>query len=168
MILPNGEEYAGKLREVNARIEQLIGLNGEQFTQVAMLAQGDFMKLLLASSKERKEIFAKIFDTRLYGIVADLITKRFNQAKDALSKNQEGIVHAFSQLSLVKDSAYEEIWNGDTYRARFSETDQEGLLQVVADICKETKERQKLVQAGKATVEKSWSRYNRCWMPLIR
>lgn len=154
LILPNGEEYPGKLREVNARIEQLIGLNGEQFTQVAMLAQGDFMKLLLASSKERKEIFAKIFDTRLYGIVADLITKRFNQAKDALSKNQEGIVHAFSQISLVKDSAYEEVWNGDTYRARFSETDQEGLLQVVANICKETKERQKLVQSEKATVEK--------------
>ena len=154
LILPNGEEYPGKVREVNAKIEQLIGLNGEQFTQVAMLAQGDFMKLLLASSKERKEIFAKIFDTRLYGLIAERITSRFNQAKEALEKNQEGIMQAFSKITLVEDSAYAEIWNGETYATRFSETDSEGLLQLVLDICKETKERQKQIQSEKEKIEK--------------
>lgn len=49
--------------EVNGEIENIIGVTKNQFTQIAMIAQGDFLKLLLASTKERMDIFRKIFKT---------------------------------------------------------------------------------------------------------
>ena len=66
LIMPDGKEYDGKIKETNQKIISIIGLDVNQFTQIAMIAQGDFLKLLHASSRERKEIFTKIFNTRIY------------------------------------------------------------------------------------------------------
>ena len=61
LILPDGSEFQGKKKEIDLKIEEIIGLDVNQFTQIAMIAQGDFLKLLHAESKERKQIFSKIF-----------------------------------------------------------------------------------------------------------
>ncbi len=58
-----------KVREVDAAVRDLLGLDREQFTQVAMIAQGDFLKLLLAPTDQRIEIFRRIFDTGRYEAV---------------------------------------------------------------------------------------------------
>ena len=63
LTLPDGKEYQGRVREINEKIVEILGVGREQFTQVAMIAQGEFIRLLHASSRERKEIFAKLFDT---------------------------------------------------------------------------------------------------------
>lgn len=55
-----------KLREVNQAIIDIMGIDYNQFSQIAMIAQGDFMKLLLASTEERKAIFQKLFRTRSF------------------------------------------------------------------------------------------------------
>ncbi len=47
-------------------IEDLLGVDREQFTQIAMLAQGDFLKLLIAPTSERQEIFRRLFQTERY------------------------------------------------------------------------------------------------------
>ncbi len=62
---PDGRVYT-KVKEVTAAIEELLGINKNQFSQIAMLAQGDFLKLLLADTKQRQEIFRELFQTRLY------------------------------------------------------------------------------------------------------
>ena len=54
LILPDGNVYRGKKRETDQKIVEIIGLDADQFTQIAMIAQGDFLKLLHAESKERK------------------------------------------------------------------------------------------------------------------
>lgn len=51
---------------VNSAIIELLGVDHKQFKQIAMIAQGEFLKLLLAESKIREEIFRKIFDTHMY------------------------------------------------------------------------------------------------------
>ena len=56
--MPDGSIYPGKKPETDRKIKDIIGLEASQFTQIAMLAQGDFLKLLHASSKERMQIFA--------------------------------------------------------------------------------------------------------------
>ena len=43
-----------------------MGLDKNQFTQISMIAQGDFMKLLLAATNQRMEIFREIFKTKPY------------------------------------------------------------------------------------------------------
>lgn len=55
-----------KVRDVNAQVIELLGIDKGQFSQIAMLAQGDFLKLLLADTKERQEIFRKLFKTEYY------------------------------------------------------------------------------------------------------
>ena len=65
LILPDGRVVV-KPREVNREIVDIIGLDRGQFAQIAMIAQGDFLKLLLADTKSRQEIFREIFKTRYY------------------------------------------------------------------------------------------------------
>lgn len=65
LLLPDGEPVT-KARDVNRKIVDIIGLDRSQFSQIAMIAQGDFLKLLLADTKSRQEIFREIFKTRYY------------------------------------------------------------------------------------------------------
>lgn len=60
-----------KLREVDRSVEEIMGIDRNQFTQIAMIAQGDFLKLLLASTDDRKKIFQKIFRTRCYYVLQE-------------------------------------------------------------------------------------------------
>ena len=65
LVLPDGR-LVTKAREVNREIAGIIGLDRSQFAQIAMIAQGDFRKLLQADTKSRQEIFREIFKTRYY------------------------------------------------------------------------------------------------------
>lgn len=63
-------EYDDKIitgiKNVNEKIIELLGINSKQFKQISMLAQGEFIKILFAESKDRTEIFRKIFETTIY------------------------------------------------------------------------------------------------------
>ncbi|GAA0071216.1 SMC family ATPase [Clostridium sardiniense] len=62
LVLPNGKVIT-KVKAVNDKITEILGITKEQFKQIVMLPQGEFKKLLLASSVEREGIFRKIFNT---------------------------------------------------------------------------------------------------------
>ena len=66
LIYPAERQPVTKARDVTRAIEELLGLDYEQFTQIAMIAQGDFQKLLFAGTVQRGEIFRQIFHTGLY------------------------------------------------------------------------------------------------------
>ncbi len=68
--LPDGRVIT-KLKEVNTAIAEIIGVDRNQFTQIAMIAQGDFLKLLLASTEDRKKIFQKLFKTQSYYLLQE-------------------------------------------------------------------------------------------------
>ena len=63
--MPDGRIFT-KVKDVTSVIEELLGINRDQFSQIAMLAQGDFLKLLLADTKQRQEIFRELFKTQYY------------------------------------------------------------------------------------------------------
>ena len=63
--LPDGS-LVTKTREVNAAVEELLGVDRNRFSQIAMLSQGDFMRLLMSSTEERRDIFRHIFKTAPY------------------------------------------------------------------------------------------------------
>ena len=65
LYLPDGSVIT-KTRTVTEAIENILGVNRDQFSQIAMLAQGDFLKLLLADTRTRIEIFRELFKTDNY------------------------------------------------------------------------------------------------------
>ena len=74
---PDGQAFPGKIEEINQKIRAIVGLTQSQFMQIAMIAQGEFMELLRASSDEKKVIFRKLFGTELFPrIVAELKTRK--------------------------------------------------------------------------------------------
>jgi len=147
LIMPDGSLFQGKLREINQKIEEIIGLNAEQFTQIAMLAQGDFIKLLHASSEERKEIFAKIFDTKIYEAIELETAKRAKAVNIELAGNKADIVRELGRVKCIEGSCYEGEWNSEKYQKRFSETQRDALLMLVSDICEEAGKKWKQTEA---------------------
>ncbi len=70
------------VRNVNEKIESMMGINAEQFRQIMMIPQGEFRKLLLADSEDREKVLQKLFDTKLYYTVQsqlDMKAKELNR-----------------------------------------------------------------------------------------
>lgn len=65
LSFPDGRVIT-KQRDVDAAIQEIMGINRSQFLQIAMIAQGEFQKLLFAPTEDRKKIFRQIFKTHLY------------------------------------------------------------------------------------------------------
>ena len=66
LILPDGKIIDKSEKNVNKKVEEILGITQKQFKQICMIAQGDFMKILLADTKERSQTFRKIFNTEKY------------------------------------------------------------------------------------------------------
>lgn len=101
--LPDGNVITGD-RTVTAKVEELVGLNREQFSQIAMLAQGSFSRLLSGRTEDRGAIFREIFQTRpyqkfqerlkekakgLYGAYADSVKSIGQYAGGVFAKDEE-------------------------------------------------------------------------------
>ena len=73
----DGKRTAG----VIGRVREVLGLTADQFRQVAMIAQGDFKKLLVADTKTRSDIFKTIFDTKIYEYIQNRIAQDCKEAE---------------------------------------------------------------------------------------
>ena len=71
---PDGR-IISKTRDVNEAIRNILGVDRKQFSQIAMIAQGDFLKLLLADTKDRQAIFREIFHTTAFQAFQDKLKK---------------------------------------------------------------------------------------------
>lgn len=80
------ELIASGLKEVTAIMTELLGLSHDQFTQVAMIAQGGFMELLKASSADRRKIFRRLFSTSIYEQLQEQVKVDANVAKSTLDQ----------------------------------------------------------------------------------
>lgn len=66
-----------KFTAVTEEIKNILNLDHNQFTQIVMLAQGEFLKLLLASTEERSKIFRQIFNTVAYKTLQEELKREF-------------------------------------------------------------------------------------------
>ncbi|HBG55478.1 MAG TPA: SMC family ATPase [Ruminococcaceae bacterium] len=87
---PDGTVCSGA-GAVTAEITGLLGIDCKQFRQTAMIAQGEFLKLLLADSAERSEIFRRVFDTGVYRRIQDALKAREQELKAALEENARAV-----------------------------------------------------------------------------
>ena len=84
LILPNGERIV-KPTEVTKQVEQLLGMKRDQFRQIAMIAQGSFLEILNADTKERGKLFEKVFMTSKYSVLMDRLNQMAKESYLALN-----------------------------------------------------------------------------------
>lgn len=117
LILPDGSAFRGKKRETDQKIVEIMGMDADQFTQTAMIAQGDFLKLLHAESRDRKRIFSKIFQTRLCYRVQEELKRRAGVLYRQLEDNLRDAVQEMERAELAdiggcggEEPSYAERW----------------------------------------------------------
>ena len=91
----DGRPPVTKARDVNAAVLDILGLDYNQFCQIAMIAQGQFTKLLNASTEERSRIFRKLFRTQRYAKLQDRLQEeasRLNQQRLAQNTQLDSLL----------------------------------------------------------------------------
>ncbi len=92
LIYPDGR-VVSKQKDVNRAVIDIMGIDRDQFTQIAMIAQGDFLKLLLASTEDRKKIFRRLFHTQPFQQLQD----RLREMSLELKREHSGVSASLRQ-----------------------------------------------------------------------
>jgi hypothetical protein len=107
--LPDGSVVT-KTDEVTARIIGILGVNKKQFCQIAMIAQGDFLKLLLAETKDRQRIFRDIFKTQEFQRFSDHLRSEANALRQQRKGVADQMQHLFAGIRCeMNDPNYPEV-----------------------------------------------------------
>ncbi|MEF2920510.1 MAG: SMC family ATPase, partial [Acutalibacteraceae bacterium] len=138
LIYPDGKVVT-KVKEVNNHIKDIIGVNRNQFSQIAMIAQGDFLKLLLADTKNRQAIFREIFKTGYYKTLENKLSEESN----ALNKKCEMARNSVNQY--IKGV----LWDSDSILA----TEVENIIQGKAPIDEVINLINKLIEVDKKSAD---------------
>lgn len=109
LTYPDEREPITRTKEVTRAITELIGLDRRQFTQIAMIAQGDFQKLLLAGTEERSNIFRQIFGTGFYQKLQEELKtavksqrEEYDELKRSINQYMDHIICTGDKPSAVK------------------------------------------------------------------
>lgn len=112
----NAQMYCGEnlvttgSQPVTEAVSELLGLDYRQFKQISMIAQGEFTKLLMATSKERTLIFRDIFQTRLYDVIAQKLGQRVRALNDRLDEVRHRMDETAGAFR-VESEAWEKAWS---------------------------------------------------------
>ncbi len=150
LLMPDGREFQGKKREIDQKIEQIIGLDAGQFTQIAMIAQGDFLRLLHAESKERKKIFSKIFQTQIYRDVQEELKEQGKTLYISLKENETDIRREMERIDAGQSDGqkmWEELLSQEMPPA-------ESVLGALGQILKEENEGYEKLEAEETMLQK--------------
>ena len=97
----SGSPITQKMREVDAKLEELIGLDYERFLRSAMLAQGDFARFLKANANERSELLESLTGTQIYSQLSVLCHEETVRREEALRVRDQ----ALGDIRLLGDDA---------------------------------------------------------------
>lgn len=105
---PDGK-IVTKLKDVNRAVSELLGVDRDQFSQIAMIAQGEFLKLLLSTTDERKKIFRRLFSTQRFSTLQDRLKAEVSQLRLQCEASRASISQYVGGIACGEDSAlYEE------------------------------------------------------------
>lgn len=143
LIMPDDSEYPQK--ETDRKLEEIVGLTKNQFMQVAMIAQGEFMELLRAKSDDKKVIFRKLFHTELYGKIVEELGRRRKGKQQEMGQIRTVCQTEASHVEVPAD--YEKAEELLTLKKRIVSSDRlsvvdlEEMLAILEDLCSTLKER---------------------------
>lgn len=139
-----GEEIL-RMDDVNRRVRELLGLTQDQFTQTVMIAQGDFLKILTASSDERKKLFRDLFHTNLYVDLQSRLQEKNRACADEQKALEQVILSAEGKIDPEAEFAEREILL--SYCGQIQHTD--ALCALLARLIEQEKAAQEQAKAQK-------------------
>ena len=104
IIYPDGKTVT-KIKDVDNAVKEIIGIDRNQFCQIAMIAQGDFLKLLLSPTKERMEIFRHIFKTELFSNLQERLKRESGALADECDTIKRSIAQYIGGIVCDEDNA---------------------------------------------------------------
>lgn len=107
LTMPNGIKIVG-YQMVTEKVEEILCVDWKQFKQISMIAQGEFLKLLTVESKERGEIFRKVFHTGDLSRIGKELKERMLKLKRFCEEMDKSIVQYYSGIDNSADSGYKE------------------------------------------------------------
>ena len=105
LTLPN-DVVLTKIQEVNSKVIEILGLNREQFSQIAMIAQGEFSKLIHAETSKREEIFSKLFQTQKYQLLQEAIKEKYSQTEKERKETQSSLLQYVDGFSFRNEPEF--------------------------------------------------------------
>ena len=100
---PDGKVTTG-IKDVDDSIREIIGLNRQQFSQVAMISQGDFRKLLQADTRDRQKIFRDIFGTGLFVTLQNRLKEQAPEVRKQREQTGRSIQQYIGGMVCPQDS----------------------------------------------------------------
>ncbi|MBQ7288872.1 MAG: SMC family ATPase [Clostridia bacterium] len=101
---PNGYTVT-RYKEVTLAITELLGLTREQFTQIVMIAQGDFQRILFSPTEERSKIFRKLFGTAPYLALQERLRQESNRQKAEYETLSAGLLQYLNGITPISPDA---------------------------------------------------------------
>lgn len=96
-LIPLGSAFT-KSGEVKAFVEELLGLNADQFRQIILLPQNEFRKFLLAPSEDKETILRKLFDTGRFRRLMEMIKERQSGQEKELQELENNLAHRLQDI----------------------------------------------------------------------
>ena len=104
LTLPDGTVFPEKKNATDAKIIEILGLTADQFSQIVMIAQGDFLKLLYTKSDERKMIFSKLFRTDIYWKIQENLRRKSMEMDERIQENDRAFEQEKSRIIPIPES----------------------------------------------------------------
>ena len=104
LTLPDGTVFTEKKNATDAKIIEILGLTADQFSQIVMIAQGDFLKLLYTKSDERKMIFSKLFRTDIYWKIQENLRRKSMEMDERIQENDRAFEQEKSRIIPLTES----------------------------------------------------------------
>lgn len=149
LTYPDGRQVT-KNGEVDAAIREIIGLTREQFSQIAMISQGDFRKLLQADTKERQEIFRDIFKTDLYVLLQNQLKEKAGEVRGQRDQASQSIQQYINGVTCDEDSVYAL----DAQKAKNGELPVTEVIELFRALLEQDRQAELALEAELAAVEK--------------
>lgn len=157
LIYPDGRVVT-KPKDVTAAVTEIMGVNREQFCQIAMIAQGKFRDLIEKGTTERQKIFREIFRTAPYQQVQDILKGKYRALERECETLRESVKQYIQGILWNKDASeetpVEEVMELLTEQNKADQEIQAGLLE-------ELQQKEQVLQKIRSELEQDRERKKR-------
>ena len=147
--LPDGR-IVKKEKEINKQITEILGVNRDQFCQIAMIAQGEFLKILLEDTKDRRTHFREIFRTHIYQSFQDRLKDETRKVEGDRERRKGDIQIHLNRIACPENDLLEL----EAEKARTGEMLTEQAMTVISRIVEKDEAQQKDLQKEEEALEK--------------